>query len=264
MPVFFLMILDLTQEAFRRLEAICRVFLWGSNEAGNPKIPLVAWNRLTKPKPQGGLGLVNFQSQSQMMKLRFVTKILQNHNSAWVDIAQQHIREALRHGPYRQQVKLWTCQEYLLLQPSVHLKSAALRSLMKGWKLVLPALKLKVTETHLPHSMTLLQLYYLFLQGSPFDPDKYWELKLYAETRGVFNIQDLLQGNSWQLLQEFADRIRSSRSIGQDTFERLVEFVSDCLGTELFCISNLKGWRWCASAHSFTAWELSLKQWRSL
>jgi hypothetical protein len=207
---------------------------------------------------------VNFQSQSQLLKLQYVTKILLNHNSAWVTIAQSHIHEALRHGKYRQQVKFWTCQEYLLLQPTVHLKSAALRSIMKGWKLVFPSLKLELATTHLPSSMTLLQMYYLLLQGQPFDPDEYRALKLYAQTRGVYTVQDLLQDNSWQLSQEFADQVRSSRFVGLETFERLVSFASDSVGTESCCISTLKGWQWQATTHSFKGWELSLKQWRSL
>jgi hypothetical protein len=39
----------------------------------------------------------------------------------------------------------------------------------------------------------------------PLDPDEYQELKLYAETRGVHNIQDLLHGESWCSSQEFAN-----------------------------------------------------------
>jgi hypothetical protein len=42
MPTFFLVLLDFTQDSFRRLEAICRRFLWGYAVDGQSKVPLIA------------------------------------------------------------------------------------------------------------------------------------------------------------------------------------------------------------------------------
>jgi hypothetical protein len=50
MPTFFLMLLDLSQEGFRKLEAVCRTFLWGHNVNLNPKVPLVAWSKICQAK----------------------------------------------------------------------------------------------------------------------------------------------------------------------------------------------------------------------
>jgi hypothetical protein len=57
MPVFHLLILDFTQEGYNRLESICRTFLWGTAESGNPKIPLITWPKIVQSKLTGGLGL---------------------------------------------------------------------------------------------------------------------------------------------------------------------------------------------------------------
>jgi hypothetical protein len=105
MPTFFLMLLELTQEGFRKLESICRTFLWGLNVEQNPKVPLVTWEKILQSKLLRGLGSVNFQSQATMFKLRYVSKILKNHSSEWVVMAKQLIREALRHGTFRRETR---------------------------------------------------------------------------------------------------------------------------------------------------------------
>jgi hypothetical protein len=80
MPTFFLILLKLTQEGFRKIESICRMFLWGLNVEQNPEVPLVACEKISQSKLLGGLGLVNFQGQAIIFKLRYVAKILEYHS----------------------------------------------------------------------------------------------------------------------------------------------------------------------------------------
>lgn len=44
--IYHLMALTLNQEGYKRLEQICREFLWGSCEIGHAKVPLLAWSTL--------------------------------------------------------------------------------------------------------------------------------------------------------------------------------------------------------------------------
>lgn len=45
---------------FKWLESMHREFLWGPNEQGNPKVPLVAWETISKPMFEGGLEILSF------------------------------------------------------------------------------------------------------------------------------------------------------------------------------------------------------------
>jgi hypothetical protein len=81
MPVFHLMILDFTQHGYNQLESLCRVFLWGSAESGKPKVPLIAWPKIVRSKPTGGLGLINFRSHSAVLKIQSVSQVLNGHQA---------------------------------------------------------------------------------------------------------------------------------------------------------------------------------------
>jgi hypothetical protein len=59
MPVFYMLIMDLNQEGFKKLETLCRVFLWGKTPEGNNKVPLVALEHITCSKSDGGLSILN-------------------------------------------------------------------------------------------------------------------------------------------------------------------------------------------------------------
>lgn len=41
-PVYYLMLFELSGDGYQQLEAVCREFFWGLGEQGNPRIPLVA------------------------------------------------------------------------------------------------------------------------------------------------------------------------------------------------------------------------------
>lgn len=53
-----LMALTLTKAGFDDLEQVCREFVWGPGEQGNPKNALVAWNVITQPLLNGGMGII--------------------------------------------------------------------------------------------------------------------------------------------------------------------------------------------------------------
>lgn len=45
-PVFHLMDLAMNLDGFKMLETMCREFVWGPGEQGDPKVPLVAWDTI--------------------------------------------------------------------------------------------------------------------------------------------------------------------------------------------------------------------------
>jgi hypothetical protein len=196
MPTFFLVLLEFTQEGFRRLEAIFRAFLWGYTEDGQSKVPLMAWHKLTRPKSEGGLGLLNFSKQAQALKLRHISKILEGHQSEWTWMVRDDICTGLRRGPLKQETKHWLVEEFLLLLPPIQIFSKITRGLLQGWMTAHQSLCFNPELSSIPYRLTIGQLYCLSLQGSHFQQDEYEALRLYGHSQGVFITQDLFSGCS--------------------------------------------------------------------
>lgn len=60
MPIYHFMPMLLNLESYKKLEAICSVFLWGASSGGNNKKALVAWAKIAVEKAEGGLGFTLF------------------------------------------------------------------------------------------------------------------------------------------------------------------------------------------------------------
>jgi hypothetical protein len=135
MPILSRMILDLTKSGFNQLETVCRQFLWGFNQEGNPKVPLVSWDKICTHKYEGGTSIISFQLQARLLQLHLVSKLLADHPSAWVNMAGS-IATVLRKGPYKKKLKFWTIPEFILLQPEVKLTYKFIHALKVSWKLV--------------------------------------------------------------------------------------------------------------------------------
>ncbi|XP_074318617.1 uncharacterized protein LOC141655435 [Silene latifolia] len=63
------------KSVIKRIEAICRNYLWdGSSEYH--RVPLVAWDKVTLPKPEGGLGI----KKAELWNVATIGKLQQWHN----------------------------------------------------------------------------------------------------------------------------------------------------------------------------------------
>lgn len=76
-PVYHLMALNLNKDGFKMLEGICREFVWGIGEQGNPKVPLVAWNTISTPTLEGGLSILNFLLHAALLKLWCASQLVE-------------------------------------------------------------------------------------------------------------------------------------------------------------------------------------------
>ncbi|KAL3692468.1 hypothetical protein R1sor_006119 [Riccia sorocarpa] len=52
-PTYIMLAVGCDKKDANRLEQYCSQFLWGVNDQGRPKTPLIAWKRLIRPKAQG-------------------------------------------------------------------------------------------------------------------------------------------------------------------------------------------------------------------
>lgn len=59
-----MMMLKFLKDGFGRLEGLCKEFLWGKNDQGKPRQPLVAWEMITQHTIVGGLEIQCFKQQA--------------------------------------------------------------------------------------------------------------------------------------------------------------------------------------------------------
>lgn len=85
-PIYHMMLLKSSDGLARKIIALSRGFLWGQNVNGGKRIPLVAWDKLARPKLEGGLGLKDFRSHSDALLSKWFTGALDNPSSEWAQM----------------------------------------------------------------------------------------------------------------------------------------------------------------------------------
>lgn len=99
MPIYHLMSMSLNLQGFDELESVSREFLWGENKEGEfRKLLLVAWKDTALGKAEGGLGFVDLHSISLVLKMRWVSCILEEDTSNWVLLAKESFSRSLDSG----------------------------------------------------------------------------------------------------------------------------------------------------------------------
>ena len=78
-PRYFMHVINFPKYIIKKLDAICGNFFW-SGGGGKSKIPWIAWNKLCKPKNQGGLGCLSNSVINKVSLSRLCWK-LDNHTT---------------------------------------------------------------------------------------------------------------------------------------------------------------------------------------
>jgi hypothetical protein len=112
--------------------------------------------------------------------------------------------------------------------------------------------------------MTLLQLFYLALQGADFKLEDYRALKVWAHTRGIYSVGDLWLNNSWLTSATIATRTRSSRQVGRELFNMVISFLSNYPGTSNAPLHESTGWYWNVGTSRQKGWAFTIANWRTL
>ncbi|CAI8607233.1 unnamed protein product [Vicia faba] len=73
----------LPKQSIRRIEAICRIFLWSGYEKVSRKSP-IAWNSVCAPKNKGGLNIVNLQVWSKACLSRYPWNLSGKEDNLWI------------------------------------------------------------------------------------------------------------------------------------------------------------------------------------
>ena len=70
-------------DQIRRIEAVCRSFLWTGKSCVTKKSP-VAWNKVCAPKNQGGLNVISFQSWNKACLIKLLWNLYKKEDSLWI------------------------------------------------------------------------------------------------------------------------------------------------------------------------------------
>jgi hypothetical protein len=60
--------------------------LWRNSDSNAKSKPLVAWNKCTRPKKKGGLGVINLRSQNSYLRMKFLDKLYNRKQIPWVNL----------------------------------------------------------------------------------------------------------------------------------------------------------------------------------
>ncbi|KAL2643436.1 hypothetical protein R1flu_011023 [Riccia fluitans] len=69
--------------SYKSLETPCRAFLRGTNSESKPKTSLVSWSCINKTKRNGGLQVRPFHTVLEVLKMRYVGRLLNGEISDW-------------------------------------------------------------------------------------------------------------------------------------------------------------------------------------
>ncbi|KAL3677633.1 hypothetical protein R1sor_027581 [Riccia sorocarpa] len=150
MPNHLFTCLYLNQKALDRLEAICRKFLWGKSEGGKDRIPLIAWEVVSKTKGDGGLATTSFAVQGRALRLRQVLKIFSDSDEDWVQALQALLKHTMTKRPGGKISRHWDLKELLLVCcPKRIPKAQTATGLLTAWLEAAKKLQIDVKEIRL-------------------------------------------------------------------------------------------------------------------
>jgi len=92
-PIFMLSALPVLIGVLQQFQNIQQDFLWGKEET-RKKWALVSWERICKPKNQGGLGLDNLEILNKALGAKLLWRWVKDPKSQWASIWKEEYANA--------------------------------------------------------------------------------------------------------------------------------------------------------------------------
>lgn len=90
-PAHTMSTIALPASTLDQLDKIARAFIWSSSE-GNRKQHLIAWEKICKPKREGGLGIRSAKEMNIALLGKLGWRLLNTHDALWVKILRKKFR----------------------------------------------------------------------------------------------------------------------------------------------------------------------------
>jgi len=80
LPTFYMCSLKIPPRVIKQIDIFRKHCLWSKGDINGIGRCLVAWEFACKPKDQGGLGIIDIQSQNEALLMKFLEKFYNNHD----------------------------------------------------------------------------------------------------------------------------------------------------------------------------------------
>ncbi|KAL3685968.1 hypothetical protein R1sor_003990 [Riccia sorocarpa] len=158
-PIYQLLGLGLQNTGYKKLEASCRIFLWGNKPEGGPKTSLVIWEKVAKSRKKDGLDIKPFRDVVDALKMKYISRFLEGENSDWVAMFRHLMHTAMRRRSRGTELRWWSVEEGLLLLPEVPAPRDSLaKHFVKCWSRFRRYLSLDQSEWVLSGSLSIWQV----------------------------------------------------------------------------------------------------------
>ena len=84
LPTYFMCIVKLPSETLEQVDIYRKHCLWRGVDLNSKKPSLVAWDMVTRPKEQGGLGVLKLRTQNEALMLKNLHKFFNRADLPWV------------------------------------------------------------------------------------------------------------------------------------------------------------------------------------
>ncbi|KAG8100647.1 hypothetical protein GUJ93_ZPchr0013g35164 [Zizania palustris] len=90
LPTYTMCMFHLPVKVVSLIDRIRRQCLWRGSSIQNPKLPLVAWRQVCRPKNFGGLGVINLRIQNTALLMKHLAKFYNKQDAPWIKLVWQH------------------------------------------------------------------------------------------------------------------------------------------------------------------------------
>ncbi|KAL3680581.1 hypothetical protein R1sor_023537 [Riccia sorocarpa] len=265
-PLYQLLSVGLCKDGLDDLERLCRNFLWGWTEEGNPKHALVAWERIVQSKEGGGLGWTRFRDMSDALNTRLVCRLLEGGEAEWLQLAKSFILRTLRRGTYLRESCQWSLQECLLLLPLTKVDgSVTLSRMLRSWHRTRKKLNWQTDKGELDGRMSMLQVKATYLISENANSSSIRMGRELGLLRRV-GVRTLAEAMEISRRVRWRQHLRRQGVFPEEGILRELEELETWCSSQTLVrkgITELKGWSWENRRDEFS-WRNSTREWRKL
>ncbi|KAL3689282.1 hypothetical protein R1sor_015591 [Riccia sorocarpa] len=224
--------------------------------------PLIAWKRLIRPKPQGGLGFAAFEQRSKALQMRYATAILDEGNQEWIWMCKRMMQIKLMTGPYKKEREKWDGGTAMLLLKSWRFSEAkTLDRICRVWFAMKGKLRLNDIK-ELPASLPVASL------------KAVWQMMGHDVGHGFRELEASSRARKLQVLDEFRladskldmEKLLSPARVGFPSVRidpRISQWLSSVLVSDRH-ISKAEGWAWIGGSTVQNGWKQETSSWMQL
>ncbi|KAL3695874.1 hypothetical protein R1sor_009950 [Riccia sorocarpa] len=262
-PVYQFLGIGLQDSEYKKLETPCRIFLWGVNTEGRAKTSLVAWNQVTTRKILGGLQIMSFRDTADILKMRYVCRVLQGEETDWANLFRFFVKQNMQRKAHGNETANGTPEEGLLLLDRISCSNSSVpKHIVKSWRRLRRFLTLDSERWELPRALTWWQLQLLdqnYGNGSSFNSRV---VNSILKRLGFTVLMHLYHnGQRINIVSAYEERVGELQGTQRAELNRFQQWLQKVhIGPQR--LQQSPSWRWKGSTKPWSGWEMNTRFWR--